>query len=192
MVLMFCMREWQLPAMTSGQNLVLQRNVTGTKVRLRLSCLSKHPWRQQPSASTSTRLFQSTRPPIPLSVKIHMKHKLSIPNQSALMAPPTKKALVSALNNAVDTLWKQQRDNVTITNCRARAEQDLDLEEGFFTDPKWKAESKSIIKDRVVSLLTHTYLTTRHKCLITNRQNWKMEPTTMKQKVFKLLLQKNP
>ncbi|MCJ1270051.1 hypothetical protein MMC22_009945 [Lobaria immixta] len=69
---------------------------------------------------------------------------------------PSQAALEQALRNAVERVYKLGNlEELTVKRIRAAAEQDLDLEEGFFkTDSTWKEKSKDIIQSEV-ELHTH-------------------------------------
>lgn len=77
---------------------------------------------------------------------------------------PSQAALERALRNAVERVYKLGNlEELTVKRIRAAAEQDLDLEEGFFkTDSTWKEKSKDIIQSEVVRI---------NKCPLLNNFN---------------------
>lgn len=68
----------------------------------------------------------------------------------SLMAP-SGKALEGYLKEATRQLYVTDPDTVTVNLARRRAEEDNDLEQGFFVSEDWKARSKTIITEFVVS-----------------------------------------
>lgn len=76
-------------------------------------------------------------------------------DSSLSSAIPSHAILEQALRDAVQLVYKNGNlEDLTIKRMRTAAEQDLNLEEGFFkNDTKWKDESKSIIQSEVVRIL---------------------------------------
>ncbi|KAL0939727.1 transcriptional regulator [Colletotrichum truncatum] len=68
------------------------------------------------------------------------------------MAPSDEK-LETELLNAVRDIWKSDREQLTVNFIRKRVEDDLDLEDGFFSSGKWKDKSKKLIKELAAELL---------------------------------------
>ena len=64
---------------------------------------------------------------------------------------PSAKNLEAALVEATNKVFLADPDNTTVNKVRKQAEEDLDLEEGFFANEEWKSKSKSIVKEHVVS-----------------------------------------
>lgn len=73
-------------------------------------------------------------------------------DSSLSSATPSQPALEQALRLAVQRVYKLGNlEELTVKRIRAAAEQDLDLEEGFFkSDSTWKEKSKDIIQSEVV------------------------------------------
>ncbi|KAF6828574.1 transcriptional regulator [Colletotrichum plurivorum] len=68
------------------------------------------------------------------------------------MAPSDKK-LEAELLSAVRDIYKTNSEDLTINFVRKRVENDLDLEDGFFSSPEWKDRSKKLIKTLATELL---------------------------------------
>lgn len=73
-------------------------------------------------------------------------------DSSLSSAGPKSATLEQALRNAVQRVYKNGNlEELTVKRIRTAAEQDLDLEEGFYrNNAKWKEESKNIIQTEVV------------------------------------------
>jgi len=70
------------------------------------------------------------------------------------MAPkvPSDKELAAELAKTVREMYAAGKlSEVTVNQVRSLTEERLGLEEGFFKDDAWKAQSKDIIKEAVVS-----------------------------------------
>lgn len=78
---------------------------------------------------------------------------------------PKATALEAALKNAVRNLYEEVGDQISVNAVRKQAEDEMGLDEGFFVSEDWKARSKTIIKEAMVSLWT---LTT-HRNLVANQ-----------------------
>jgi hypothetical protein len=63
---------------------------------------------------------------------------------------PTDSALVAQLKKSVKSIFASDREQLTVKKVRTAAEEELDLDTGFFLSPEWKDKSKNIIKDHVV------------------------------------------
>lgn len=66
------------------------------------------------------------------------------------MAPSAKK-LETALIDATCQVFKAEPDATSVNKVRRQAEENLELEDGFFAGGQWKQKSKSLIKEYVVS-----------------------------------------
>jgi len=66
---------------------------------------------------------------------------------------PSAKILEGDLKKATRDLYKNDEDNLTVNAVRKRAEEMHDLDEGFFAAPEWKAKSKTIIMEALVSFI---------------------------------------
>lgn len=80
-------------------------------------------------------------------------------DSSLSSAGPAKATLEQALRHAVQRVYKNGNlEELTVKRLRTAAEQDLDLEDGFYkNDPKWKEESKNIIQAEVVRITLQLY-----------------------------------
>ena len=70
------------------------------------------------------------------------------------MAPkvPSNKQLAAELAKTIRDIYAGgARDKLTVNLVRTETEKRLGLEEDFFKDDAWKAQSKQIIKETVVS-----------------------------------------
>ncbi|KAL6852984.1 hypothetical protein ACO1O0_007533 [Amphichorda felina] len=68
------------------------------------------------------------------------------------MAPSAKK-LETALIDATCQVFKAEPDATSVNKVRRQAEENLELEDGFFAGEQWKQKSKSLIKEYVEKLL---------------------------------------
>lgn len=66
---------------------------------------------------------------------------------------PSAKILEGDLQKATRHLYETDEDNLTVNAVRKRAEEMRDLDEGFFAAPEWKAKSKTIITEFLVSAI---------------------------------------
>lgn len=66
------------------------------------------------------------------------------------MAPSAKK-LEEALLDGTYEVYQVDPEETSVNKVRKHVEEKLSLEDGFFSNEKWKAKSKKIIKQRVVS-----------------------------------------
>jgi len=67
---------------------------------------------------------------------------------------PSDKALEKALEDAVLGIFNSaERDQLTVNYVRQVAEKKLGLEDGFFKTDDWKARSKEVARQAVVSAL---------------------------------------
>ena len=66
--------------------------------------------------------------------------------------PPSDATLEQALRQAVQNVYKRgDLEQLTVKRIRKAAEEDLDLEDGYFKqDTTWKVKSKAIIESEVV------------------------------------------
>lgn len=64
---------------------------------------------------------------------------------------PSKKELEGALIKGTQAVFKEDPDTTSVNKVRKHVEEELDLEEGFFTGETWKQRSKELIKEHVVS-----------------------------------------
>jgi len=66
-------------------------------------------------------------------------------------APPSDKVLERALRHAVQVVYRKGNlEELTVKRMRKAAEEELDLQEGFFKEPEWKDRSKAIIETEAV------------------------------------------
>lgn len=66
---------------------------------------------------------------------------------------PPEKVLTAELVTTVRGIYHSaEHDQLSVNLVRQRVESKLGLEDGFFKDGHWKAKSKNVIKDAVVSL----------------------------------------
>lgn len=72
------------------------------------------------------------------------------------MAPSAKKIQDALLDGTYD-VFKASPGDTTVNKVRKHAEQELGLEDGFLSRPKWKAKSKMLIKERVVRIFFFFY-----------------------------------
>lgn len=70
-----------------------------------------------------------------------------------MMAPPADRKIVSSLRSAVLSIFKSDRDSLTVRKVRDTVADELDLEDGFFAAGEWKDKSKQIIKSYAVSTI---------------------------------------
>jgi len=64
---------------------------------------------------------------------------------------PSGKDLEVALRHAVQVVYKTgDLEQLTVKRMRKAAEEELELQEGFFKEPVWKDRSKAIIENEVV------------------------------------------
>ncbi|TDZ48218.1 hypothetical protein CTRI78_v008364 [Colletotrichum trifolii] len=68
------------------------------------------------------------------------------------MAPSDKK-LETELLQTVREVFASDQDEFTVNLIRKRVETDLELDEGFFSSPKWKDRSKKLIKTLAAELV---------------------------------------
>ncbi len=64
---------------------------------------------------------------------------------------PSSKALETCLKEATHQLYAADPNAVTVNSVRQRVEEENDLAKGFFVTPEWKARSKVLITEFVVS-----------------------------------------
>ena len=64
---------------------------------------------------------------------------------------PSSQEIETELRKAVETVYKKDPDSLTVKKVRTQVEQDLELEDGFFTSAEWKDKSKKLIKEWAVS-----------------------------------------
>ncbi|KAF6809442.1 transcriptional regulator, partial [Colletotrichum sojae] len=97
---------------------------------------------------------------LPIGLQIPLLGSFAHPVQSHIpvqkpaqtMAPSDKK-LEAELLSAVRDIYKTNSEDLTINFVRKRVENDLDLEDGFFSSPEWKDRSKKLIKTLATELL---------------------------------------
>lgn len=66
---------------------------------------------------------------------------------------PSDATLEKALRDAVRTLWKTSRENLSVKKARTAAEKALKLQEDFYkSDATWNVKSKNIATEEVVRL----------------------------------------
>jgi len=65
---------------------------------------------------------------------------------------PSNVALESKLRRAVEEVYADNLDSLTVRFIRDKVESELDLDAGYFTTPAWKDKSKTIIKEWAVSV----------------------------------------
>lgn len=64
---------------------------------------------------------------------------------------PSDRDLELALRHAVQVVYRTgDLEQLTVKRMRKAAEEELDLQEGFFKEPVWKDRSKAIIENEVV------------------------------------------
>jgi hypothetical protein len=66
---------------------------------------------------------------------------------------PVEGAVVAQLKKSVKSIFTSDREQLSVKKVRIAAEEELDLDTGFFLSPEWKEKSKTIIKDYVVSFV---------------------------------------
>jgi len=66
---------------------------------------------------------------------------------------PSNKVLEAKLKKAVEDMYAENPELLTVKNVRNRVESDitLGLEVNFFNSPKWKTRSKKLITEWAVS-----------------------------------------
>ncbi len=67
------------------------------------------------------------------------------------MTPPSEKKIVATLRSATLSIFKADKDSLTVRSVRDKAAEILGLDEGFFAADEWKAKSKDTIKSYAVS-----------------------------------------
>lgn len=63
---------------------------------------------------------------------------------------PHAKTIEQALINGTCTVYRAEPDATSVNRIRKHVTSELDLDEDFFLSAKWKAKSKTIIKETVV------------------------------------------
>lgn len=66
---------------------------------------------------------------------------------------PSEDEIEQALLDATYQVYQATPDETTVNKVRKQTEENLSLDDGFFSSAEWKQKSKSLIKDRVVCLL---------------------------------------
>ena len=72
------------------------------------------------------------------------------------MAPSAKKLEEALLRGTYET-YRLEPEATTVNKVRKQVEEDLGLEDGFFSSGQWKSKSKTLIKERVVSYDRQAY-----------------------------------
>ncbi|KAH7250049.1 uncharacterized protein BKA55DRAFT_512468 [Fusarium redolens] len=66
---------------------------------------------------------------------------------------PSEDEIEQALLDATYQVYQATPDETTVNKVRKQTEENLSLDEGFFSNAEWKQKSKSLIKERVEKLL---------------------------------------
>jgi hypothetical protein len=65
---------------------------------------------------------------------------------------PSEDEIEQALLDATYQVFQATPDETTVNKIRKQTEENLSLDDGFFSSAEWKQKSKSLIKERVVCL----------------------------------------
>ncbi|KAF4957715.1 hypothetical protein FGADI_2954 [Fusarium gaditjirri] len=66
---------------------------------------------------------------------------------------PSEDKIEEALLDATYQIYQATPDETTVNKVRKQTEENLSLDEGFFSNAEWKQRSKNLIKDRVEKLM---------------------------------------
>lgn len=72
--------------------------------------------------------------------------------------PPSEDEIEQALLDATYQVYQATPDETTVNKVRKQTEENLSLDDGFFSSAEWKQKSKSLIKDRVVCFAHERHL----------------------------------
>ena len=92
------------------------------------------------------RACQAQIPPCDTASRTQVSRNFSGTRELNLNTMPTDSALETGLRDAVRSLYDDP--DLSIKRVRAKAEEDLGLESGFFKGDSWKEKSKEIIEDQ--------------------------------------------
>jgi len=143
-------------------NHLIRFSITCSRRQYAKACL----YRETALCTTVVLSRPSSRQPRQQRKQIVLNYEYFINSQERYlkMAPPNDRQIMAAMKSATDSIFKSDRDNLSVRAVRQKVIDDLDLDEAFFsqsTNEKWYSESKTWIKSYAVCFPSTKFFLTR-------------------------------